>query len=227
MHFFPMVGVLGFEPRISCTPCKRDTGLRYTPAAGKTCAFTPQTSGASCAGLPTAPYPDEHCHSTECQQFCQRWYTYPMLTTRRWIDSLMLVLALIGLIDAAYLTLQHYQNAIPPCTLRGCEVVLTSTYASVGNIPVSLFGVVYYAFVAMLLGKYFFRRHHTLLMLASFCTIAGFAASVYLVYVQIALLHSICQYCMVSAVTSTLLFVFGMIVLIRGKQPPERILEGP
>lgn len=150
-----------------------------------------------------------------------------MLTTRRWIDMVMLVLALIGMFDATYLTIQHYHNAVPPCTLRGCEVVLTSTYATIGNIPVSLFGTAYYLFIAILLGIYLLRRHHLLLQVASFCTIAGFVTSVWLVYVQIALLHSICQYCMVSAVTSTLLFVLGMIVLIRGKQPPERILEGP
>lgn len=150
-----------------------------------------------------------------------------MLTTRRWIVTVMLVLALIGAIDATYLTAQHYQNVVPPCTLRGCEAVLTSAYATIGNIPVSLFGTAYYLFIAILLGIYLLRRRHVLLQVASFCTIAGFATSVWLVYVQIALLHSICQYCMVSAVTSTLLFVLGMIVLIRGKQSPERLLEGP
>lgn len=150
-----------------------------------------------------------------------------MLTTRRWIDTVMLILALIGVADATYLTVQHYQRVVPPCTLRGCEVVLTSSYATIGNVPVSLFGIAYYALLVILLGIYFYRRHHRVLQLASLCTIAGFLTSAWLVYVQIVLLHSICQYCMVSAVISTLLFVLGMIVLIRSRQPPEKILDGP
>lgn len=150
-----------------------------------------------------------------------------MHTARRWVDTLMLAVAILGLADATYLTIQHYQNAVPPCTIHGCEKVLTSSYAEIAGIPVALFGAIYYFVQSALLIAFFTSRKKILLILPSLFSIAGFLASMWFVYLQIAVIKAICQYCMVSAVTSTLLFIFGMIVLVQFRKDTNEKEEGP
>ena len=60
------------------------------------------------------------------------------------------LLSFLGFLDAAYLTIKHYQGILPPCSVSGCENVLTSRYASVGSLPISLLGSIYYVAVITL-----------------------------------------------------------------------------
>src|SRR5688572_9052137 len=55
--------------------------------------------------------------------------------------TLVLVLALIGLVIACYLTYVHYNHDALICTTGGCETVQQSDYATITGIPVALFGV--------------------------------------------------------------------------------------
>ena len=70
-----------------------------------------------------------------------------MLTKPRLILVLIAVFAFLGFLDATYLTIKHYQGVLPPCSVSGCENVLTSRYATVGTLPISLLGSVYYLLV--------------------------------------------------------------------------------
>jgi uncharacterized membrane protein len=55
----------------------------------------------------------------------------------------VLVLALVGLAIAGYLTYVHYAELEPVCGLGGdCERVQTSDFAEVAGIPVALLGLV-------------------------------------------------------------------------------------
>ena len=54
---------------------------------------------------------------------------------------LLIVLSLLGIIDAGYLTYEHYQQIIPPCTVNryfpiasDCGKVLTSAYSVIFGI---------------------------------------------------------------------------------------------
>jgi uncharacterized membrane protein len=128
--------------------------------------------------------------------------------------TLFVLMALIGFADAAYLTTKHYTDTIPPCSLvSGCETVLTSSYATVGPLPVSLIGAVYYLILFLLALAYFDTKKQILIEIASFFTWAGFLASIGLVTLQFIVIQAICLYCMVSAASSTLLFILGMVIL--------------
>ncbi|MGZ4278287.1 MAG: vitamin K epoxide reductase family protein, partial [Solirubrobacteraceae bacterium] len=53
-----------------------------------------------------------------------------------------LVLAVVGLGVAAYLTYVHYEGVRPVCGLGGnCEKVQTSEWADLAGIPVALLGL--------------------------------------------------------------------------------------
>lgn len=117
------------------------------------------------------------------------------------------VVAFLGFVDALYLTVHHYIDIPLPCTiLNGCDVVTTSAYSTIGPIPIASIGAAYYmvVFFGLLLFKetgnaLFFRASGALVALA-------FAVSAWLVYLQGFVLHSWCQYCIVSAIFTTLLF---------------------
>lgn len=119
-----------------------------------------------------------------------------------------------GLLDAGYLTFKHYLGGIPPCTLRGCEVVLTSPQSEIMGIPVALFGLLYYATVLLLSLAYIISKKESVLRYAAYFTPVGFISSVYFVYLQLFVINAICLYCMASAATSTILFALGVYVVI-------------
>ena len=138
----------------------------------------------------------------------------------------LLIVALLGFADASYLTLEHFLGVIPPCSLvGGCEKVLTSPYSVVFGIPVALGGAVYYLVVSIgcliyleskHLSKNIQSYHLTLLKWILFATVLGFIASVWFFYIQAAVIHSFCEYCLSSAATSTVLFITAMFMLRHG-----------
>jgi uncharacterized membrane protein len=133
----------------------------------------------------------------------------------------MLCVAVLGFLDAAYLTVNHFVNAIPPCSsISNCEKVLTSSYASVFGVPIALLGALYYLTIMVAVIVYLDTKRMRVLRAAALFTTVGFVVSAGLVTLQLAVIHAICIFCMTSAGTSTILFVLGMLTLRRPKVTP-------
>ena len=123
----------------------------------------------------------------------------------------IVLIAFAGLADAGYLTVTHLLQISPPCSLSGgCDVVTKSSYSEVFGIPVALLGSLYYLTVLLLSILTIDTKHTKWIRLALILTPFGFFASLYFVYLQLFVIDAICQYCMGSAVTSTLLFAFAL-----------------
>lgn len=130
----------------------------------------------------------------------------------------VLAVALVGFADAGYLTVEHYKNAIPPCSITGgCEQVLTSQFSTVFGIPVSLMGALYYLLVAAGLFAFLEGKNHEILRLTLLSTLVGLIASLWFVFLQIFVIHSYCTYCLGSAATSTILFIAAVAIFERYK----------
>ncbi len=136
---------------------------------------------------------------------------------------IFLTVAALGFFDATYLTIEHYRGSIPPCTIKGCEIVLTSEHAEIAGIPVALLGALYYLALLILSIAYLDSKKKTTIQLASYFTIAGFIASLYFVYLMLFVIKEICQYCLVSATTSTLLFIAGMYIVIKTRHDSDGV----
>ena len=120
-----------------------------------------------------------------------------------------LILGFLGFLDATYLTILHYKNIIPPCTVtNGCEVVLTSKYSMFGPVPVSLLGSLFY--IAIMIICILILTNYKEVFVKAFYGLVGvgFAVSLVLIYIQGALLHAFCQYCLLSEIVS-----FGLILM--------------
>lgn len=121
------------------------------------------------------------------------------------LRRVMLVLAIIGLGVATYLTIIHYAGLKPACTAgQSCVKVQTSVWSKVDGVPVALLGLIgYIAITATLVAP---DRDETRLATLGL-TLIGFAFSGYLTYRELFSIHAICEWCAFSAVILTLLFL--------------------
>jgi uncharacterized membrane protein len=130
-----------------------------------------------------------------------------------WWVSAQIVLAVAGLIIAAFLTVEHVRGTFPPCSIiNGCHTVLGSKYAEVGSWPTASFGVAYYLLLIMLGAAYLLGDQQRWLQISLRLTIVGAAVSIYLVYLQLYVIRAICPYCMTSAVICFLLFGVDVVI---------------
>jgi uncharacterized membrane protein len=121
------------------------------------------------------------------------------------LRRVMLVLAVIGLAVATYLTIIHYAGIKPACTAgQSCIKVQSSVWSELDGVPVALLGLIGYVLItAGLLAP---DREETRLATLGL-TLVGFAFSGYLTYRELFSIHAICEWCASSAVILTLLFI--------------------
>jgi uncharacterized membrane protein len=112
----------------------------------------------------------------------------------------VLVLALVGLAIAGYLTYVHYAELEPVCGLGGdCERVQTSDFAEVAGIPVALLGLVGYSLILASLAV----PGELGLVAGATLALVGFGFSAYLTYREVFTIDAICTWCVASAVVMT------------------------
>jgi len=135
------------------------------------------------------------------------------------VRSFLIIGSLIGLIDALYLTWEKISNN-PALCIRGlgdCYSINNSIYSEFYGIPVSVLGAGAYLLILVVLFlepmNSFFKSNSTFFVFA--ITLAGTLFSVYLTYIEIAVLKKICPFCVVSAITMLVLLVFSMLRLIK------------
>jgi uncharacterized membrane protein len=121
------------------------------------------------------------------------------------LRRVMLVLSVIGLGVATYLTIIHYAGINPACTAgQSCVKVQTSVWSKLDGVPVALLGLIGYIgiTISLLVPD---REESRLATLG--LTLVGFAFSCYLTYRELFSIHAICEWCASSAVILTVLFI--------------------
>ena len=120
-------------------------------------------------------------------------------------------LALVGLADATYLTIEHLTGQSVRCTLiAGCSEVLSSPYATMRGIPLALVGAAAYFAVFSLATLAAFGYRGAGPLLTAVVAIM-FAVTLWLVYLQAFVIRAFCQYCLFSAAITILLTVITLI----------------
>lgn len=130
------------------------------------------------------------------------------------INYIFLFLSALGLLDSGFLTYQHYNRDPFSCPLfGGCEEVTSSIYSEIFGIPIALLGALYYATIFLLSLYAYLKEDKRAIHLASIFTFAGVLCSAYLVYIMFFVIDAVCFYCLISAISSTLLFIAGIVNL--------------
>jgi uncharacterized membrane protein len=130
----------------------------------------------------------------------------------------LIVLAVVGLGVASYLTYVHYAGIKPACTAgESCTKVQTSVYSKLAGVPVALIGLIgYIAILASLLAP----EGETSRLATMAFTLLGFAFSAYLTYRELFSIHAICEWCASSAVIMTILMLLSTWRFLRGETTP-------
>ena len=130
--------------------------------------------------------------------------------------TIVAIVAVAGLADATYLTVQALTGETLSCGgSPDCFRVLGSSYAKLGGIPVAILGALAYftVFTFATFAAFGYARAPKFLAL-----IAGamFLTTLWLLYVQAFLLHAYCRYCLFSAAITFL--IAGLLIAV----PPSQ-----
>ena len=129
--------------------------------------------------------------------------------------GLAAVVALIGLADSIYLAVEHITGRSVKCTIvSGCSEVLSSPYATVRGVPLALIGAIAYftAFSLATLAAFNYRYMGKVLALV---VSLMFLTTLWLLYLQAFVIRAFCQFCLLSALVTTLLTVLVVLAARR------------
>jgi len=134
------------------------------------------------------------------------------------LSQLPIMFTNIGLLVSVYMTIFKITNNESMCIgSHGCSIVNSSRYAEVYGIPVAVLGVVGYAAILAVLflerRPGFFQENGTLLLFG--LSLTGFLFTLYLIYVEVALIKAYCPFCITSQIVMTLIFILSVIRLVR------------
>jgi uncharacterized membrane protein len=127
-------------------------------------------------------------------------------------------LSVVGAVIAGYLTWVHYAELQPFCVGGGgaCERVQSSPYAELAGVPVAVLGLAGY--LAVLASLALPDRSTT-----TFLALVGAGFSAYLTYVELNVIHAVCQWCVASAVVMTALAAASVARLVRRTTDGESV----
>jgi len=134
------------------------------------------------------------------------------------LSQLAIALTIIGLLVSIYMTVFKLTSNESMCVgSKDCSVVNASRYSEINGIPVAVVGMVgYAAILAVLLLERrpgFFQKNGTMLFFG--LSLTGFLFTVYLIFVEIALIKAYCPFCITSQVVMTIIFILSVVRVIR------------
>lgn len=133
------------------------------------------------------------------------------------LRHVMIVVTVLGVALATYLTIVHYAGLKPACTAgQSCVKVQTSQWSKLDGVPVALLGLIGY--IGILITLLLPDREETRLATLGI-TVIGFGFSVYLTYREGHSIHAYCEECLTSAVFMTLLMIGAIARYLRAGVP--------
>ena len=135
------------------------------------------------------------------------------------VRNLLIIGSIIGLVDSLYLTWEKISGNPALCIqgLGDCYSVNNSIYSEFFGFPVAILGAGAYLLILLSLllepKNSFFESNSPYIVFA--ITLIGTLFSVYLTYIEIAVLKKICPFCVISAITMLVLLVFSVLRLIK------------
>ena len=117
--------------------------------------------------------------------------------------------AAVGALIAGYLLWSRWSGASPMCATGGCETVQSSRYSELVGVPVAAVGLAGYgALLAVSLA-----RGEAARTAGAALGLAALLFGAYLLYVQLALVGAVCQWCLASDVVTAVLATLALLRL--------------
>jgi uncharacterized membrane protein len=135
--------------------------------------------------------------------------------SERSIRGAIAAFALAGSALSAYIVYVRYSGATLACSSGGCETVQRSSYSALLGVPVAVLGLGAY----LVLFATSLSRHDLARAAGLSIAFAGLAFSAYLLYVQLAVIGAVCDWCLASDVVMTVLAALSALRVHAAMQP--------
>ena len=137
------------------------------------------------------------------------------------------VLALLGMADSGYLLWLHRTTTSAFCPTAGCDVVNQGEYSEIRGVPLAAFGIAaYLALLALSVMAVALDSRRVLGVMLAIAGI-GVAVSAWLVYLQVAVIGSICFWCVLSAFTMLSILAMSLSAFLVKRDPQRSELASP
>ncbi len=122
---------------------------------------------------------------------------------------ILVVINVVGLVIAAYLTVVEAGGGVPYCgALRGCETVAQSEYSRIAGVPVAVIGLAA-SLVLLALALAWIRTDRPVLLDVSYgLSLIGVIFEAYFLFLQLFVIHALCVWCTAYGLT----IVAGLLV---------------
>ena len=129
---------------------------------------------------------------------------------------ILVVLDLVGLGIAAYLSVVELGGGVPYCgPLHGCETVAQSPYAWVGPFPVAVYGVILSSILLVLALAWVKTDKPALLDVHYGLSLIGVIFEIYFIALQIFVIYAVCIWCTLYGLSLILRFLVAMTIWLR------------
>ncbi|MEK9183791.1 MAG: vitamin K epoxide reductase family protein [Patescibacteria group bacterium] len=128
-----------------------------------------------------------------------------------------IILSSGGFIDSLCLTFKYYLPDTACIIGSGCHEVMASAYATIGEMPLAGFGLLYYGTILFLSLLYFQKKLAIIIKIIFALSLVGTLISAYLVYLQIFVIKAICAYCFISAILSLSIFLVSIFMIFSSR----------
>jgi uncharacterized membrane protein len=130
----------------------------------------------------------------------------------------------LGLLVSIYMTIFKLTNNAKMCIgSHGCSIVNASGYSEVNGIPVAVVGVIGYLSILAVLyletRNSFLKENGGMVLFG--LTLTGFLFTVWLIFVEVALIKAYCPFCITSQISMTIIFILTVIRVLKQPQNQE------
>ena len=134
------------------------------------------------------------------------------------LTVLIVILALAGVVVSTVVLKEHYSTETSPCDINAkwdCGIVNKTPYSVVHGIPVAMIGIVGYALIGILAGRF-----PILTALAAF---GGLVFALRLTYFEWKVIEVWCIYCVSSQVIIACVFILSVIAAVMSRKNKYRV----
>lgn len=129
----------------------------------------------------------------------------------KYTNYILLALVLGGIALSSYLWWFQVTDHIVPCSISGCEHVLTSEYSKILGVPMAVYGVFFYIALGYTIVQRMIIKHDLIERIFQLLMGWGIVFSVYLRYLEFAKIGQICAWCWLSVLIIVLMLgVYGV-----------------
>src|SRR3954454_17048366 len=135
------------------------------------------------------------------------------------LTVLIVILALAGVVVSAVVLKEHYSTETSPCDINAkwdCGIVNKTPYALFHGIPVATIGIVGYALIGILAGRF--------PILTALAALGGLVFALRLTYYEWKVIGVWCIYCVSSQVIIACLFLVSVIAAVMSRRSRRRVI---